>query len=173
MADSNAYEALIVPPTYSETDHKKNMMIINEYGKLLKNQNSSMITKPIMDQPLGRIYTQDTGSLCQDISSGLYMPRYSVINAKKGKGFLGSAEVDLDDVQNANIFANPGNRCSKVAITEIDVYGNKKTTTDKHIVQEGFEPQVIYEAPMDPGVKFFIGTLALTGLYMYSQLLYK
>jgi hypothetical protein len=172
--DQNAYQTLIVPPNYSDKDKKKNMFIINEYGKLLQNKNSSMITKKVMDEPLGRVYTQDTGSLCADTTTGEFVPRYAVINAKKGKGFLGSAEADLNDVQNSNIFdaADDGLKCSKVAITEIDVYGNK-TTTNKNIVPEGFEPQVIYEAPMDPGVKFFVGTLALTGLYMYSQLLYR
>jgi hypothetical protein len=158
----NSYTALIEPPNYSNTDAKKNMLIIDSYGKLLKDKNSDKIKSPVMDKPLGRVVLNDTGASCKDTKTGDYVPRYSVGDYKKTRGFLASAAADLD----------AANKCSKVSITAMDEKNNKVEIKNRHIMNEGFTDKYGDEPDLDPGIKFFIGTLSIIGLYMYAQLLY-
>ena len=52
------YSSLIIPPKYNETNVTQNIAAIEQQRKLL-------------ETPMGRVYVHDTGSMCNDIKSGL------------------------------------------------------------------------------------------------------
>lgn len=185
------YSSLIIPPQYSETNVNQNIYAIDQQRKLL-------------DVPMGRIYTHDTGSMCNDIKSGLSVPRHTIINVNKsngGKGILDSAYADFETaktnpyIETDRKFAD---KCMAVDINVVDIKGQKSVDKQKFISLAEFErtPQdqfvgkpIIpkefegFSSPdrvtadnfmthMDAGQRFFMGTVAVMGLYMFHQLLY-
>jgi hypothetical protein len=185
------YSSLIVPPQYSETNVNQNIYAIDQQRKVL-------------DTPMGRIYTYDTGSMCNDIKSGLSVPRHTIINVNKsngGKGILDSAYADFNTaktnpyIETDRKFAD---KCMAVDINVVDIKGVKTVDKQKFISLAEFErtPQdqfvgkpIIpkefegFSSPdrvtadnfmthMEAGQRFFMGTVAVMGLYMFHQLLY-
>ena len=198
------YSNLILPPRYSTTNVKQNINTIDQQRKAL-------------DVPMGRIYTYDTGSMCNDIKSGLSVPRHSIINANKSNGGLGGAggpgvfgvlDSAYADFETAKM--NPyietdrkfSDKCMAVDINVVDIKGNKSVDKQKFIslaefertpqdrfvgnvtIPKGFEgfisPGLVddkvttanFMKHMDVGQRFFMGTVAVMGLYMFHQLLY-
>jgi hypothetical protein len=185
------YSSLIIPPKYNETNVSQNIAAIEQHRKLL-------------ETPMGRVYVHDTGSMCNDIKSGLSVPRHTIINVNKskgGKGILDSADADFESakmnpyIETDRKFAD---KCMAVDINVVDTKGVKTVEKQKFISLAEFErtPQdrfvgkpIIpkefegFSSPdrvtsdnfmkhMDAGQRFFMGTVAVMGLYMFHQLLY-
>jgi len=183
------YSTLIVPPQYSETNVNQNIYAIDKQRKLL-------------DVPMGRIYTHDTGSFCNDIKSGLSVPRHTIINVNKsngGKGILDSAYADFNTAKTDPYIETDrkfSDKCMAVDINVVNIKGQKsvdkqkfislaefeRTPQDRFVGKpviprefEGFTDRVTadnFMTHMDAGQRFFMGTVAIMGLYMFHQLLY-
>lgn len=204
------YSSLITPPKFSETNVKQNIYDVGEYRKILKGENSRRL--PATSLPLGRIYSVDTGVMCDDIKTGQPAPRHSIIDAKKskGKGLLDSASADFESAATNDIFEDTtkkfSNKCMSVNVNEVDKQGKKTVGANKFLslaeirrtspdllvgnptvppeFKEPFiSPGLVDEDAnkvtvanfmkhMDNGQRFFIGTVAIMGLYMYHQLLF-
>jgi hypothetical protein len=190
-----SYSSLISPPKYSKTNIKQNMNDIGEYQKILKGEKSKKMQN--VDAPVGKIYAYDTGSMCADVKTGMSIPRYTIINDKtsNANGLLASAYADFENAQtdpyiDVDTSASAGsNKCMTVDIKETGVNGKKSVNKQKGIsvaeykrtspdlFVEGFiSPDKVtsdnYMKHMDAGQRFFIGTVAVLGLYMYHQLLF-
>jgi hypothetical protein len=192
----------------------QNIYDIGEYRKILNGENSKKM--PNVTHPVGRIYVSETGAMCNDVKTGLSVPRHTIINVKmpkgkKGKnGLLDSAYADFETAFNSNVFEDTDKKfsemCMMVDINETDIKGKKTVAKNKNlslaeiertpsnlfsgsapiIPKEYIEPFIMPKSVddrdeitvgnfmkyMDGGQQFFIGTLAITGLYMFHQLLY-
>lgn len=191
----SSYSSLIAPPKYSDTNVNQNMTEISEYQKILKGEQSRKM--PNTDLPIGQIYTYDTGSMCTDAKTGLPTPRHTVINVRKSKGLLGSAYADFDTAKMdpyIDVDAGVGSdKCMQVNVKEVDKNGKQTINKQRNITiaeykrsspdlfVEGFiSPGLVddkvtstnYMKHMDAGQRFFVGTVAVLGLYMYHQLLF-
>jgi len=195
-----SYSNLIVPPKYSNTNIKQNMNEINEYNKILKGEKSKKM--PDVATPVGRVYVYDTGSMCTDIKTGMSVPRHTIVNEKTSKknGLLASAYADFDtagtdpyiDIDPTASNTN-SNKCMTVNVRETGITGKKTVNEKKNITvaeykrtspdffAEGFiSPGLVddkvtsgnYMKYMDAGQRFFVGTVAVLGLYMYHQMLF-
>jgi len=191
------YSSLVPEVKYSATNVNQNIYNIDQQRKILNGENSTVLPPPI-----GRIYTHDTGSMCNDIKSGLSVPRHTIINVKKtkgGNGILDSAYADFDTaktdpyIETDRKFAD---KCMAVDINVVDIKGQKsvdkqkfislaefeRTPQDRFVGKptiprefEGFTDRVTadnFMTHMDAGQRFFMGTVAIMGLYMFHQLLY-
>lgn len=195
-----SYSNLIVPPKYSNTNMKQNMNEINEYNKIFKGETSKKM--PNVDTPVGRVYVYDTGSMCTDVKTGLSIPRHTIINEKTSKknGLLASAYADFETAKtdpyidiDPTFMNTDGNKCMTVNVNETGIDGrntvNKKKNitvaeykrTSRDFFAEGFiSPGLVddkvtssnYMKHMDAGQRFFVGTVAVLGLYMYHQMLF-
>jgi hypothetical protein len=178
----------------------QNMIEINEYSKILKGETSSKM--PNVATPVGKVYVYDTGSMCTDIKTGMSVPRHTIVNERTSKtnGLLASAYADFEtaktdpyiDVDSS--FANAdANKCMTVNIKETDINGKQTINKQRNITvseykrtlpdffAEGFiSPGLVddtvtsgnYMKYMNAGQRFFVGTVAVMGLYMYHQLLF-
>lgn len=190
----SSYSSLIAPPKYSDTNVNQNMTEINEYQKILKGENSRKMQN--MDLPIGQIYAYDTGSTCVDSKTGMPVPRHTVVNVRKSKGLLGSAYADFNTAKTdpyIDVDAVDSSKCMQVNVKEVDKTGNQSINKQRNITiaeykrsspdlfVEGFiSPGLVddkvtsgnYMKHMDAGQRFFVGTVAVLGLYMYHQLLF-
>lgn len=192
-----SYSNLILPPKYSKTNVKQNMKDINEYNKILKGEKSKKM--PNVDTPVGKVYVYDTGSMCSDVKTGMSIPLHTIINEKtsKKKGLLASAYADFETAKTdpyIDVSDNIGNnRCMTVDVKETGINGKKTVNKKRNITvaeyrrtspdffAEGFiSPGLVddtitsdnYMKHMNAGQRFFVGTVAVMGLYMYHQLLF-
>ena len=176
------------------------MSEINEYNKILKGEKSKKM--PDVATPVGRVYVYDTGSMCADIKTGMSVPRHTIVNEKTSKknGLLASAYADFDaasadpyiDIDPTASNTNM-NKCMTVNVKETGMSGKKTVNEKKNITvaeyrrtspdlfAEGFiSPGLVddkvtsgnYMKYMDTGQRFFVGTVAVLGLYMYHQMLF-
>lgn len=191
----STYSSLIAPPKYSDTNVNQNMIEIDEYQKIIKGEQSRKM--PNADLPIGQIYTYDTGSTCVDLKTGMPVPRHTVINVRKSKGLLGSAYADFNTAKTdpyIDVDAAVGSdKCMQVNVKEIDKNGKPTINIQRNITiaeykrsspdlfAEGFiSPGLVddkvtssnYMKHMDAGQRFFVGTVAVLGLYMYHQMLF-
>lgn len=179
---------------------KQNMNEINEYNKILKGKKSKKM--PNVDAPVGKVYLYDTGSMCTNIKTGMSVPRHTIVNEKTSKknGLLASAYADFEtaktdpyiDVDPTTTNKN-ANKCMTVNVKETGVNGKKTVNKKQNITvaeykrtspdffAEGFiSPGLVddtvtsgnYMKYMDTGQRFFVGTVAVMGLYMYHQMLF-
>lgn len=206
--DSN-YSTLITPPNFSQINVGQNLYDIGEYQKIMNGENSRRM--PDITHPIGRVYVTETGVLCNDIKTGLSVPRQTIINAKivsSKNGVLDSAYSDFNNAGLSNIFDDTNrkflDKCMSVDVNEIDKTGKQTVVKTKYlslaeierspsslfsgvvptIPKEFKEPFSMHNVVedrvtvgnfmkhMDGGQRFFVGTLAVMGLYMYHQLLY-
>jgi hypothetical protein len=191
-----SYSDLIIPPKYSTKNIKQNMNEINEYKKILNGEKSKKM--PNVDAPVGKVYVYDTGSMCTDVKTGLSIPRHTIVNEKTSKKntLLASAYADFETAKtDPNIDIDPtatnndANKCMTVNVKETGINGKKTVNEKKNITiaeyrrtspdffAEGFiSPDKVtsdnYMKHMDAGQRFFVGTVAVLGLYMYHQLLF-
>lgn len=195
MDSANVYLTHInKPPNYTNMSIKSIEKSKQEYAKLLNDKSSKASTiKP--NKPLGRIFLQDSKTLCTDVSSGTAVPRYNIINVRKDKGFISSAMADLTTATSSAIdyaTKNSSPKCMRATILEVNETGSKLQNTQyisladlrdadpevfpnkkRPYIPEGFQDIADeYEITMDAGQRFFVGSVAVLGLYMYYRLVY-
>jgi hypothetical protein len=191
----SSYSSLIAPPKYSSKNVKQNMSEVSEYQKILKGEKSRKMQNANL--PIGQVYAYDTGSMCADVKTGLPTPRHTVVNVRKSKGLLGSAYADFETAKTdpyIDVDAGVGSdKCMQVNVKEVDKNGKQTINKQRNITvaeyrrsspdlfAEGFiSPGLVddkvtsgnYMKHMDAGQRFFVGTVAVLGLYMYHQLLF-
>lgn len=106
---------------------------IVEYQKALDGTKSSKI---ISENPLGSRYFQSTGTKCK-APNGKLVDRYVVVNSLAQGDLFNSADADLNkSVAPFNILdykTTLANKCSKLTITPVDVYGRQMAKQTRYI----------------------------------------
>lgn len=196
------YSKLIKDVQINDANITQNLLDVQDYSKILsgdldKSSQSKLLTS---SQSLGRVYAYDTSETCIDVASGSHVPRHSVINSLSSKkGLLNSANSDFDKAK-SDIFYVTNNdkfpmKCMSATINETDVYGktiatphyimiaeinqlsddlfpiNTKTKKRVRPILPKIEKYVNMEN-MDIGQKFFAGSVAILGLYMYFKMVF-
>jgi hypothetical protein len=196
------YSKLIKDVPINDVNIAQNLLDVQDYGKILSgNLDKSSKTKLLTSsQSLGRVYAYDTNETCVDVVSGMQVPRHSIVNSLSSeKGLLNSANADFNKAK-SDIFYVTNNetfpmKCMSATINETDVYGktiatphyimiaeinqlsddlfpiNAKTKKRMRPILPKIEKYVNMEN-MDIGQKFFAGSVAILGLYMYFKMVF-
>ena len=154
------YSSLVKNTNFDKVKNKDVIKKIIDYNNAL-NGDKTKIYKSKVTAPLGKRYFYNTEIKCGKNN------RYIFANHKpSGKtGIYDSAEFSLNQINN-NLNTSSTFKCKKKKFTTIGVNGKKKTK--RHFV----EPFVNLQ-DMNVGQQFFIGSIAVLGLYLFYKAISK
>jgi hypothetical protein len=168
---------------------------ITEYASALDGKSSKKLVSPA---PIGKQYFFNTGVKCADMTSGQLVDRYSIIDSRVGvknddgttdNSIFASAVADFNQStkfkKQANYAETLADKCVKITIEPVDVYGKKLKPETRHVSvvdiqkfedtqlgpKEGFATFEMKK--MNAGQQAFIYSASILGLYLLFKALQK
>ena len=154
------YSSLVKDTNFDKVKDKDVIKKINDYNNAL-NGNKTSIYKSKVTAPLGKSYFYNTGIKCGKNN------RYIFANHKPSgkKSIYDSAEFSINQIKD-NLNTSTTYKCKKKKFTTVDVNGKKKAKS------YNVEPFVNLQE-MNVGQQFFIGSIAVLGLYLFYKAISK
>ena len=154
------YSSLVKVTNFDKVKDKDVIKKINDYYNAL-NGNETSIYKSKVTAPLGKSYFYNTEIKCGKNN------RYIFANHKPSgiKSINDSAEFSLNQIKD-NLNESTTYNCITKTFTTVGVNGKQKTET------YNVEPFVNLQE-MNVGQQFFIGSVAVLGLYLFYKAISK
>ena len=169
---------------------------VKEYANALDGKTSKKFVSPA---PLGKQYFFNTGVKCADMETGQLVDRYSVIDSRDGlknedgtvdNSIFASAVADFNKStifkKNPNYKQTLEDKCVKITIEPVDVYGKKLKPETRHVslidVKKSDDMQLgpkvegfatLDMERMDLGQQAFIYSASALGLYLLFKAMKK
>jgi hypothetical protein len=150
--------------TYTKNKYKK----INDYQRALDGKKpkkgSSTIFNSKVSQPLGADYFYKTGLKCNNYQR---KDRYIYVDGKpKSGGIYSSALFSINKIPYE--LNDSLKKCVKKKYKIVGINGKKKS--QKRYIESFISPNL---QEMNAGQQFFIGSIAVIGLYLFYKAIYK
>jgi len=167
------YSSLVIDTSFGNLDtseYKGDIFKkINDYQYAFDGNKKTKVYNTKVSPPLGTKYFADTGIQCSNKKKNIY----TFIDAKPSqKNILSSASADLSKIDDSNTkIENPNFKtttCTKKPVKRTTVGLNGKSKKKSHYV--GIETFVTPNLQdMNMGQQFFIGSLAVLGLFLFYK----
>ena len=150
--------------TYTKNKYKK----INDYQRALDGKKpkkgSTSVFESNVSQPLGADYFYKTGLKCNNYRR---KDRYIYVDGKpKSGGIYSSALFSINKIPDE--LNDSLKKCVKRKKKIVDINGKKKSQT--RYIESFISPNL---QEMNAGQQFFIGSIAVIGLYLFYKAIYK
>lgn len=191
---ANYYDNIL--PPYTGDNFESIRQDVKEYANALDGKTSKKFVSPA---PLGKQYFFNTGVKCADMETGQLVNRYSIIDSRDGlknedgtvdNSIFASAVADFNKStifkKNPNYKQTLEDKCVKITIEPVDVYGKKLKPETRHVslidVQKSDDMQLgpkvegfatLDMERMDFGQQAFIYSASALGLYLLFRAMKK
>jgi hypothetical protein len=191
---ANYYDNIL--PPYTGDNFESIRQDVKEYANALDGKTSKKFVSPA---PLGKQYFFNTGVKCADMETGQLVNRYSIIDSRDGlknedgtvdNSIFASAVADFNKStifkKNPNYKQTLEDKCVKITIEPVDVYGKKLKPETRHVslidVQKSDDMQLgpkvegfatLDMERMDLGQQAFIYSASALGLYLLFRAMKK